>query len=85
MMRLFIPIPAILLLYIFFPASFAHAASADRIAVEARVRAEVSKDLALPLRPGEGLAGRDCLDGRPVKDFSGDIAQYWVNLEWCAV
>jgi hypothetical protein len=59
----------------------AHAAKADRVAVEARVRAEVNKDLAMPYRPGEGLENRMSLDGRPVKDFQGDIVEYWANLE----
>lgn len=54
---------------------------AERVAVEAGVRAEVSKDLALPYNPLEGLSGRTCLDGRPVANFRGDIVEYWANLE----
>ena len=51
--------------------SSAHAGTpmSDRVAVEAGVRAEVSKDLAVPYKPGEELSGRTCLDGRPVSEF----------------
>ena len=59
----------------------------ERIAVEAGVKAEVMKDLALPYNPLEGLSGRTCLDGRPVADFQGDIVEYWANLEcpYCGI
>ena len=59
----------------------------DRVAVAAKVRAEVTKDLAVPYNPGEALADRQCLDGRPVKDFQGDLVEYWVNLEcsYCGI
>lgn len=59
----------------------------DRVAVEAKVRAEVNKDLALPYSPGEALAGRHCLDGRAVKDAQGELVEYWVNLEcsYCGI
>jgi hypothetical protein len=82
--------PAVLALSLicaFYPAHSGHAASAQRVTVEARVRAEVEKDLALPYRPGEGLEERTCLDGRQVKDFPGDIAEYWANLEcpYCGI
>ena len=67
----------------------AHAGTplSDRVAVEAGVRAEVSKDLALPYSPGEALSDRRCLDGRAVKDVQGDLVEYWVNLEcgYCGV
>jgi hypothetical protein len=63
----------------------AYSATAERVAVEAGVRAEVGKDLALPYQPTYGLEDRVCLDGRPVKGFQGEIAEYWANLEWCAV
>ena len=59
----------------------AYSATAERVAVEAGVRSEVGKDLALPYRPGEGLEERTCLDGRPVKGFQGEIAEIWANLE----
>ena len=61
---------------------------AERIAVEAGVKAEVMKDLAMPYNPLEGLTtGRTCLDGRPVADFQGDIVEYWANLEcpYCGI
>ena len=54
----------------------------DRVAVEAKVRAEVGKDLVLPYNPGETLTDRHCLDGQAVKDVQGDLVEYWVNLEW---
>ena len=59
----------------------------DRVAVAAKVRAEVSKDLAVPYNPAEALTDRQCLDGRPVKDFQGDLVEYWVNLEcsYCGI
>jgi hypothetical protein len=58
----------------------------DRAAVETRIRAEISSDLAAPLQP-EALSGRSCLDGRPAAEFPGEIAEYWVNLEcpWCGI
>ena len=59
----------------------------ERIAVEAGVKTEITKDLALPYNPKEGLSGRTCLDGRPVADFQGDIVEYWANLEcpYCGI
>ena len=67
----------------------AHAGTpmSDRVSVAAKVRAEVNKDLALPYNPAQALADRQCLDGRPVKDFQGDLVEYWVNLEcsYCGV
>jgi hypothetical protein len=55
-------------------------AAQDRAEVEARVRADVAQDLESPWQP-ESLAGRTCLDGRPVADFPGDVVEYWVNME----
>jgi len=54
--------------------------------VEARVRADVAKDLETPWQP-DSLAARSCLDGRPVADFPGDVVEYWVNLEcsYCGI
>jgi len=70
-------------------AEYVHAAAStpDRATLEAGVRAEISKDLAAPYRPGEELVGRTCLDGRPVSDFEGDIIEYWADLEcsWCGI
>ena len=67
----------------------AHAGTpmSDRVAVEVGVKAQVNKDLALPYNPGEALADRQCLDGRPAKDFQGDLVEYWVNLEcsYCGI
>lgn len=59
----------------------------ERIVVEAGVKTEVMKDLALPYNPKEALSGRTCLDGRPVADFQGDIVEYWANLEcpYCGI
>ena len=59
----------------------------ERIAVEAGVKTEITKDLALPYNPKEGLSGRTCLDGRSVADFQGDIVEYWANLEcpYCGI
>ena len=69
-----------------------HTASAgtpmsDRMAVEADVKTEIAKDLASPYSPHESLSGRTCLDGRPTKEFQGDIMEYWVNLEcpYCGI
>ena len=74
---------------VFLSAHMAHAGTpmTDRVAVEAKVRAEVSKDLALPHKPDESLADRHCLDGRAVKDIQGDVVEYWVNWEcgYCGV
>lgn len=65
----------------------AHAGTpmSDKLAVEAGVQAEITKDLAQTYRPLESLSGRTCLDGRPVDGFRGDVVEYWANLEWCAV
>ena len=67
----------------------AHAGTpiSERVAVEAGVKADVSKDLALSYNPLEGLSGRTCLDGRPVDDFQCDIVEYWANLEctYCGI
>jgi hypothetical protein len=65
----------------------AYSDTAERVAVEAGVRAEIGKDLSLPYLPGEGLEERVCLDGRPVKDFQGEIAEFWANLEcpYCGI
>ena len=59
----------------------------DRVAVEAGVKAQGSKDLTVLSNPGEALADRQCLDGRPVKDFQGDLVEYWINLEcsYCGI
>ncbi|SCM69903.1 conserved exported hypothetical protein [uncultured Desulfovibrio sp.] len=74
---------------LFLPVYMAHAGTpmSDRVAVEAKVRAEVGKDLALPYNPFETLADRQCLDGRSAKDFQGDLVEYWVNLEcsYCGI
>lgn len=67
------------------PSAHAGTPMSDRIAVEAGVKAELSKDLALPYAPDAALSDRTCLDGRPVDGFQGDILEYWANLEWCAV
>ena len=66
---------------------FAATPMTERIAVEAGVKAEVTKDLAMPYRPLDGLSGRTCLDGRPVEGFQGDIVEYWANLEcpYCGI
>jgi hypothetical protein len=64
----------------------AHGFAEDRAAVEARVRADVAQDLSALWQP-ESLAARTCLDGRPVADFSGDVVEYWANLEcpYCGI
>ena len=69
------------------PSAHAGTPVSDRIAVEAGVKAELSKDLALPYAPDAALSGRTCLDGRPTKEFQGDIMEYWVNLEcpYCGI
>lgn len=75
---------AAFLLCILFPAQ--GFAAQDRAEVEAGVRADVAKDLALPWQP-ESLAARSCLDGRTAADFPGDVVEYWVNLEcpYCGI
>ena len=57
--------------------------TADRITLEAGVKNEISVDLAQKYEPLNVLADRKCLDGRAVKDFQGEIVEYWANLE-CA-
>jgi hypothetical protein len=86
-MALRVNITALVFLCAMLMAHFSHASTAERVAVEAGVRAEVGKDLALPYQPGEGLEERVCLDGRPVKDFPGEITEYWANLEcpYCGI
>lgn len=69
-----------------FPA-YAGTPITDRLAVEAGVTIEVTKDLAMPYNPLDGLSGRTCLDGRPIDGFQGDIMEYWANLEcpYCGI
>jgi hypothetical protein len=59
---------------------------AERAEVEARIRADVAKDLDSLWQP-ETLAARTCLDGRPVADFPGDVVEIWANLEcpYCGI
>lgn len=59
----------------------------DRVAVEAGVKTEVTKDLSQAYNPLETLSGRTCLDGRPVEGFQGDIVELWANLEcpYCGI
>jgi len=61
-------------------------AAPDRDEVEARVRADVIKDLESLWQP-DSLAASTCLDGRPVAEFPGDVVEYWVNLEcpYCGI
>jgi len=60
-------------------------AAQDRAEVEVRVRADVVQDLAEELQLGEWISGRVCLDGRAAENFPDEVAEFWVNLEWCAV
>lgn len=59
----------------------------DRLAVQAGVKTEVAKDLSQAARPREITSSRTCLDGRPAKNFEGDIIEYWANLEcpYCGI
>lgn len=74
-------------LFVMLSSAYAGTPITERIAVEAGVKAEVMKDLALPYNPLEGLSGRTCLDGRSVDDFQGEIVEYWANLEcpYCGI
>ncbi len=58
-----------------------HASPQDRVATKARVEADISKDLALAWTPLPALEKRTCLDGRPVAGHTGDIVEYWANME----
>ena len=71
----------------FFQSAHAGTPMSDRIAVEAGVKTEITKDLASPYSPHESLSGRTCLDGRPVDGFQGDIVELWSNLEcpYCGI
>ena len=59
--------------FVGFAAQAAHAGTpaADRVALEAGVRAEVMKDLAAPYRPTEGLSERSCLTDGQYEIFKG--------------
>ena len=88
--RYFFPCLGILSLNLFISFSVAaHAGTpmATRATVEATVSADVTKDLEAAYTPHESLAGRTCLDGRPVDGFQGDIVEYWANLEcsYCSI
>ena len=89
MMQRHSPLSMIAAALVLFSLHVAHAGTpmSDRVAVEVGVKAQVNKDLALPYNPGEALADRQCLDGRPAKDFQGDLVEYWVNLEcsYCGI
>lgn len=65
----------------FFRTAFAGTPMSDRVAVEAGVKADITKDLSQYYTPLETLSGRTCLDGRPVDGFPGDVVEYWANLE----
>lgn len=60
---------------------------ADRIAMESRVKKEIEVDFAQPFALPISLAEKKCLDGRAVKDFQGEVIEYWVNLEcpYCGI
>lgn len=60
---------------------------ADRIAVESRVKKEIEVDFAQPFALPISLAEKKCLDGRAVKDFQGEVIEYWANLEcpYCGI
>lgn len=81
------PVLCVCFLVCFLQNSHAGTSMSDRIAVEAGVKAELSKDLALPYAPDATLSDRTCLDGRPIKEFQGDLVEYWVNLEcpYCGI
>ena len=79
-------------LSLFFNMSCANPAHAgppisDRLAVEAGVKTDITKDLSQPHTPLDTLSGRICLDGRSVDGFEGDILEYWSNLEcpYCGI
>ena len=63
------------------------ATKADRVAVEASVKAELGKDLAHSLPDKSLWSERSCLDGRSAADFQGNVIEYWVNLEcpYCGI
>lgn len=71
----------------FFHTAFAGTPMSDRVAVEAGVKTEVTKDLSQAYNPLEILSGRTCLDGRAVEGFQGDIVELWANLEcpYCGI
>ena len=75
------------ILGIFGVVASAASSRADRFAVEARVKGDMAKDLALPHEISASLTGRKCLDGRPVKDFQGEIIEYWTSMEcpYCGI
>ena len=68
-------------LLIFSQPAHAGTPASDRVAVQAGVKTEISKDLSQSYTPLETLSGRTCLDGRPVDGFQGDILEYWSNLD----
>lgn len=80
---------ALSLFFNMFCTNLAHAGPpmSDRLAVQAGVKTEITKDLSQPYTPLETLSGRTCLDGRPVDGFEGDILEYWSNLEcpYCGI
>lgn len=67
--------------------AFAGTPASDKVAVEAKVKTELDKDLASPLPDQANLVERTCLDGRKVEDFKGDVIEFWVNLEcsYCGI
>ncbi len=67
--------------------SYAASSDADRIVIEAGVRTNVKKDLAMPYNPQEKLVERKSIDGRECTDFDGDIVELWLNLEctYCGI
>lgn len=59
----------------------AETALTKREQVKADVMREVGKDLSASHDVKARLESRRCIDGRAVKDFQGDIVEFWANLE----
>lgn len=76
-----------LMVLVFYNTVQAETPSSDRVAVEARVQAELSKDLSQPIPISGTHSGRICLDGRPADNFAGEVIEYWANLEcpYCGI
>lgn len=70
-----------------FSGSMAATSNAERLTVEARVKTDMAKDLAQPHEIPVSLTDRKCLDGHPVKDFQGEVIEYWTSMEcpYCGI
>ena len=83
MKKFLMPLSSVLTLVLLMigTACAAETALTKREQIKADVMREMGKDLAAPQDAKAGLETRHCIDGRAVKDFPGELVEFWGNLE----